>query len=454
MQKIVLILGFTLLVSVTGISQKLQISDNGKYIETEEGEAFFWLGDTAWELFHRLNLHEARLYLKNRADKGFTVIQAVLLSQLGGLTIPNSNGDLPLLNQNPEEPNGKYFDHVQDIVNIADSLGLYIGMLPTWGSYWSTVNSSDVIFTKENARLFGEYLGQRYRNSNVIWIMGGDENINNDNERKIIENMALGLKAGDDGMHLITYHPRGPGQSSTYYHNAEWLDFNMYQSSHAGHDHDNGLYAEHDLKLTPQKPTLDGEPRYELIPVSFYFSGANRLDLFKDDDARQAAYWSILAGACGHTYGHNSIWQMYTSDREPVIGAKVPWYNALDHAGSYQMGYLRKLFEARPFHKLVPDQSIILNGPMFGAGKIRAAVAGDSSFAIVYSPLGMPFTIDQNRIQAEKLKAIWFDPRYGISHPFTVGNTFAIQTYTPPSNGKGNDWILIIEADEMKFRLP
>ncbi|MEY4931572.1 MAG: hypothetical protein RI909_2296, partial [Bacteroidota bacterium] len=58
---------------------QLRVSKNQRFLETTDGKPFFWLGDTAWELFHRLSREEADLYLKNRADKGFTVIQAVAL---------------------------------------------------------------------------------------------------------------------------------------------------------------------------------------------------------------------------------------------------------------------------------------------------------------------------------------------------------------------------------------
>ena len=82
--------------------------------------------------------------------------------------------------------------------------------------------------------------------------------------------MAIGLREGDDGNHLITFHPRGPGLSSDYFHTTEWLDFNMYQSSHAGHDHDNGLYAEHDYSLEPGK-TYDwmGNPDMKTYRLGF-----------------------------------------------------------------------------------------------------------------------------------------------------------------------------------------
>jgi hypothetical protein len=266
--------------------------------------------------------------------------------------------------------------------------------------------------------------------------------------------MAYGLKDGDGGEHLITFHPRGPGLSSDYLHQAEWLDFNMYQSSHGAHDHDNGLYAEHDRVLAPAKPTLDGEPRYETIPVGFYFEGANRLDRFDDGDCRQAAYWSLLAGACGHTYGNNSVWQMFAPNREPILSASVPWCEALNHPGAFQMGLVRKLFESRPFQKLVPDQSIIKDGSMTGGGKIRAAVANDGSFAFIYSPRGEPFSIDKSRITGVRTNEIWFDPRYGIANTIHSPDTKGIQTYRPPTFGRGNDWILIIEDADLNFPLP
>jgi len=450
----VLFIFFTIMIIPPGFSQYLKVSENGRYLVKDDGSPFFYLGDTAWELFHRLSKEEADRYLQDRASKGFTVIQAVVLSQVGGLDVPNAEGDIPLNNHDPGDPNEDYFKHVDYIVEKAESLGLVIGMLPTWGSYWSSLNPEDVIFTPENAYTFGKFLGERYKNASLIWILGGDHNIHNDNEREIINSMAKGLEAGDKGKHLITFHPRGPGLSSDYFHTSEWLDFNMYQSSHAAHDHDNGLYAENDYMLELAKPTLDGEPRYENIQVGFYFGGFNRLDRFDDYDVRQAAYWSILAGACGHTYGHSSVWQMYDTGREPIIAAVMPWYVALDHPGAFQMQHVRTLFEARSFSKLIPKQSMIKNGPATGGGKIRASVADDGSFALVYSPRGESFSIDKSYIKARYIKEIWYDPRYGVSYLIHTGDTQGIQTYTPPTSGRGQDWILIIENAKLDMPMP
>jgi hypothetical protein len=191
---------------------------------------------------------------------------------------PNPYGHTPLADKDPARPNEPYFEHVDYIVNRAGSLGLVAGMLPTWGRWWK----GQGIFTPENARTFGRFLGERYKDKPIIWILGGDHNPDTARERAIIEEMARGIKEGDGGRHLMTFHPRGPGLSSDYFHKATWLDFNMYQSSHAARDHDTGLFADHDYRLEPAKPTLDGEPRYEAIPVGFYNAGADR-DLRFDD---------------------------------------------------------------------------------------------------------------------------------------------------------------------------
>src|SRR4030042_4970635 len=55
----------------------LKVSENKRFIVHQDGTPFFYLGDTAWELFHRLGREEAEKYLEIRRKQGFTVIQAV-----------------------------------------------------------------------------------------------------------------------------------------------------------------------------------------------------------------------------------------------------------------------------------------------------------------------------------------------------------------------------------------
>jgi Protein of unknown function (DUF4038)/Putative collagen-binding domain of a collagenase len=454
---------------------RLRVTPNHRYLEYENGKPFFYLGDTAWALFHNLNREDATLYLTNRADKGFSVIQATVLAAGNGWKTPNAYGDIAFIDNDVTRPNEAYFKHVDFIVDKAASLGLFIGMLPCWGNYWASPNA---VFTPQTALQYGRFLGARYKDKPIIWILGGDHSITDDDERAIVDALAAGLTEGDGGAHLKTFHPFGPGDSSYKLNGASWLDFNMYQSSHSSRDHDNGLYAEHDYALSPQKPTLDGENRYEQIPVGFHFRGMSGLVRFDDSDVRQSAYWSILAGACGHTYGDNNIWQMFEpkghADEAPVqdtggrnrlgdpwmglpgggLGANIPWQEAMNHPGAFQMGFVRRLFESLPFTKMIPDQKIILNGPLTGGAKVRAARSSDGSFAIIYSPFGEAFSIDKSIIKAARVKEIWYDPRYGIAYEFHQSDDNGIQTYTPPTSGRGYDWILLLEDAKAGYPLP
>ena len=198
---------------------------------------------------------------------------------------------------------------------------------------------------------------------------------------------------------------------------------------------------------------------------------------------RQAAYWSLLAGACGYTYGNNNIWQMFDPARvkagpqngkagragnarppwmgDPwlgaeggVLGANIPWYDALDHPGAFEMTYVRRLFESLPFTRLVPDPSMIVDGPKTGGAKIRAARSSDSSFAVVYSPAGEAFTVDKHVIKGRRLNEIWYDPRYGVSYLIHEADSWGFQRYTPVTSARGNDWILLLEDVAAGYALP
>jgi Protein of unknown function (DUF4038) len=137
-------------------------SSNGHHL-LRDGKDFFWLGDTGWELFHRLNREQADQYLKTRSRQGFTVIQAVILAEFDGLHTPNAYGDIPLLNDDPATPNENYFKHVDYIINKAAEDGLVIGLLPTWGDkVTKSWGVGPVIFTAENARIYGNWLGKRH----------------------------------------------------------------------------------------------------------------------------------------------------------------------------------------------------------------------------------------------------------------------------------------------------
>ena len=436
----------------------LKISDNHRFLVYSDNKPFFYLADTAWELFHRLNREEADRYLKNRADRGFTAIQAVAIAELDGHSVPNPYGQLPLIDLDPTRPNDEYFKHVDYIVDQANSLGLFIGFLPTWGRYWhDNIKDNKPIFTPQNAQSYAEFLGNRYKDKPIIWILGGDRSIDNDTHREIIRAMARGLKKGDGGSHLITLHPPGGAGSSKWFHNDDWLSFNMRQNGHVAEytaRYDTTLA---DYKFSPTKPVIDGEPLYEDHPVSF---NPKSFGHSISSDVRRPLYWDLFSGACGHTYGHHSVWQMWQPARPPINNPLMPWYDAINQPGAAQMQFGRWLIESRPFLTRIPDDSIIVTDrvptSVPGAGRYRFVATRDESgsYAFIYAPIARPFSVHMNTIKSPTANAWWFNPRNGQSKLIGEFPTTADRQFTPPDLGEMLDWVLVLDDATKNYPPP
>ena len=409
-----------------------------------------------------MNREEASRYLEDRQQKGFTVIQAVALAELEGLRDPNPYGHRPLLNDNPATPdvkdgsNNDYWDHVDFIVDQAESLGLVIGMLPTWGDKWNKKwGVGPVVFTKQNAAAYGKWLGARYRDKPVIWILGGDRPIESDSHREITRAMAAGLSQGDGGRHLMTFHPTGGRGSSEWFHEDDWLDFNMRQNGHVVPFRGDRTRADYDRQ--PTKPVIDGEPIYEDHPISF---NAKENGHSISADVRRPLYWDLFSGAFGHTYGHHSVWQMWAPGRQPVNGPLMPWYDAIQQPGAGQMQYGRRLIESRPFLQRIPDNSIIVPADVPtavpGAGQLRLVATRDEAgtYAMVYSPAGRAFRVRMDAVKAPKVKAWWYNPRNGKAT--AIGELPATETheFTPPDAGEYLDWILVLDDASKEYPPP
>lgn len=417
----------------------LKVSENRRFLVHADGTPFFWLGDTAWELFHRLTREETERYLENRRAKRFTVIQAVALAELDGLNAPNAYGQKPLVDNDPLKPNEEYWKHVDWVVKKAEEKGLYIGLLPTWGDKVTKMwGVGPEIFNVENTRAYGKWIATRYKDaSNLIWINGGDRPA--DKSAEIWRALAAGLREGDGGRHLITFHPPGGRTSSAWFHNDDWLALNMLQTGHSRNT-DSAARIDADYRREPTKPVLDGEPTYEDHPLSFNPKNGYATAL----DVRKYLYWDLFAGACGHTYGCHNIWQMWTPDRKPISWAHTPWTESLDLPAAGQLRHARALLESRPYLSRIPDQSMVVSGD-----RVRAT-RGDG-YALVYFPYGKPATLALGKVSGEKLNAWWMDPRDGTHLPIgEIANTGS-REFVPPSSDL--DWVLVLDDASRKFAL-
>jgi len=435
----------------------LKVSDNKRFLVHQDGTPFFYLGDTAWELFHRLNREEADRYLENRAAKGYTVIQAVALAELDGLHTPNPYGHKPLIDDDPNKPDVKegpdndYWDHVDYVVRKAESLGMYIGLLPAWGDKWNKKwGTGPVIFAPGNAEVYGQWIGRRYKDApNIIWILGGDRPIEDDTQKEIIRAMARGLAKGDGDRHLMTLHPTGGRTSSEWFHEDAWLDFNMHQTGHR----DRGSWdsIQKDYEKPPVKPVVDGEPLYEDHPINF---DPMKFGFSADWHVRRLAYWHLFAGACGHTYGCHNIWQMYAPGRNPISWAHRYWYESLDLWGASDMTHVKNLMLSRPYLTRIPDQSVVVSEIGDGDAHVQATRDTEGSYAFVYTPLGQPVTVNLETLAGEKVKAWWYDPRHGTAQEIGTFDKKGAVEFKPPIHGKGNDWVLVLDEASKGFPAP
>ncbi|MBI4977161.1 MAG: glycoside hydrolase family 140 protein [Spirochaetes bacterium] len=422
----------------------LKVHHTQRYLSID-GKPFYWLGDTAWHLFHRLTFDEAVRYLNDRAAKGFTVIQAVILCEYDGFK-PNVNGDVIFDAMDVSKPNSAYFKHIDRVMDAAAKLGLYMALIPVWGDkvgtgFWG--EGPTHFINEQNARDYGKFIGARYRDYPVIWMNGGDRPA--DGNEHIWNALAEGLKEGDKDTHLMTYHPCGGRSSSEWFHNTDWLDFNMLQTAHQIHANTYTPIAV-DYSRTPAKPCIVGECGYEDHPSA---GGEIYID---DYYVRMGAYWSVFSGAFGNTYGCHDIWQFYDPKRyKPINRVRTPWYDALDFPGASQMAHLKSLMLSHPFFERIPDQSIIGdNQKASGLPHVRATRDGtkgksDASYIMAYFAAPASVGIRTNVIASKKIRCRWYDPRNGTYRDAGVIDNSGEPMFSPPSTWRETDWVLVLD---------
>ncbi|TKC10119.1 DUF4038 domain-containing protein [Pedobacter polaris] len=436
--------------------KSLQISENGRYLMTGDGKPFFWIGDTGWLLFSRLTREEAVQYLDDRKQKGFNVIQVMLLHDVPSRnvyldsSVVRADVAKPAIiegNNYKDSIQYDYWDHVDYIIDEAGKRGIYMALVPVWGT-----NVKEKKVKQVQAGTYAKFLANRYKNKwNIVWLNGGD--IKGSEQMQVWKTIGETLNANDPN-HLITFHPRGRTASSDWFHKSDWMDFNMIQSGHRRYEQDtskneknhygqdNWKYIDVDYKLKPIKPTIDGEPSYEDIPQGLHNTKEPR---WTASDVRRYGYWSVFAGAFGYTYGHNSIMQFYKkTDPKPAYGPHDEWFVAMNSLGAKQMIHLKNLMLSRSYFDRVPDQSLIAgtNGERYE----RVIATRGAAYVMAYTYTGKDFSLNMGRIDGTKVKALWYDPRTGKSTAIGEVENKGIQNFNPPGEPKdGNDWVLILD---------
>jgi hypothetical protein len=435
----------------------LQVSENHRYLQHRDGTPFYYQGETAWLMPERLNRDEVAYYLGRCHEAEYNVVQVQVINGVPAMNVYGQSShpagyDFSSVARGASTTYG-YWDHMDYIVQTAEQQGIYVGMVCIWGGL---VKGGRM--TEEEARLYGRFLAERYKDApNIIWIIGGD--LRGDIKTEVWDALAETIRQYDPN-HLMTYHPFGRTCSATWFNDRDWLDFNMCQSGHRRYgqrkgdgdtssteetEEDNWRYIEASLALTPLKPVLDGEPSYEGIPQGLHDVTQPR---WKAADCRRYAYWAVFAGACGHTYGSNSIMQFYRPGLPAAYGATQPWYEALDNDGFQQMRYLHRLMLLFPYFDRVPDQSVIVgtNGERYD----RIVATRGHDYILIYDYTGRPFKADLTRISGAKKRCWWYSPTDGT---WKLLGTYASEVVEFKPRNRGHDCVLVV-VDEAAGYVP
>ena len=249
--------------------------------------------------------------------------------------------------------------------------------------------------------------------------------------------------------------------SSEWFHNDPWLDFNSAQDR----PKDQTIAIKLDYGLNPTKPTWLFEGRYE--------NYVRKNEIYKDWQIRFQSYQTVFAGGFGITYGNMNIFDFNkraSNLDEPGGTDKVgKWENSLDDPGTIDMQHLLKLMTSLSndqFLDRIPDQSLIDGdeGGMEGAegaisNRLQATRGRKGDYAMIYSASGRNIRLKMDRLTAPLMNAFWFNPRTGQwrieDRDFTNRRPFVknipsgpgapIRECDPPdSAGTGNDWVLVL----------
>jgi len=419
----------------TTVHFPLKISADKRYLIDQQDKPFLYVSDSGWRLFAGLTETEAREYLQKRKSQGFTVIHVMLTSTPGD---KNRQGQEPFDSFDFLKTNEPYFRHIDRIVTIADSMNMLLAIAPLWygccNNGWGSHPQKYMQRNgKDKAYLFGQFVGNRYKKfNNIMWIIGGDNDPFDNLEE--VRQLARGLKQAAP-KHLLTYHAASTHSSTDVWPaNESWLDVSMVYTYFRGFgkawnkvqpDVYEAGYSEY--RKTPVRPFILGESTYEGE------HGQSGSDL----QVRKQAYWTMLSGGCGYSYG-SPFWQV--NDK---------WRTYLDLPGANSVKYLNELFQTFDWTTLVPDladEFILKGNEKFATNDYAtASLTRDGKMAVIYVPSARSLTVNTAMLNGKLLIPTWYNPRTGEKRgagQYPVGYKMLFES---PDK---NDWVLVLKIDE------
>jgi len=417
----------------------------------EDGEDFFWFGDTWWmALSDRLPLEGFEVLLEDRKAKGFSVIQLVagLFPDMDSFDERGKNEGGFAWEADYERINPEFFKYVDIKIEKIVDAGIVPFIFGAWGYYLLKMG-------KEKMQHHWRYLIARYSAYPVLWSVAGEVSMpwylsqSRENEHEQLENgwdeIAKYIKKVDPYKRLLSAHPVEYSYKETK--DSSIFDFEMLQAGHSDKESVKraSLMIQESKALYPQKPVVMDEISYEGI-----------LKKNKEDIQRMAFWISFICGADGFSYGANGIWQINRKNKafgKSPSGdnwGETPWQDAMHLNGGKQIANSIAFLKRLPYQKFVYDTffDISLKTPFCAHDK--------KEMKIIYS-------IEKNylyRLWRVRLDELLSDRKYFLYHYDPIED-FLELLFVVSTDAQGiiklprirfdKDWILLVSLKEISL---
>ena len=361
----------------------------GRYFVYNDGTPCLWISDTWWDWTNRrIKWESMKELVDTRSEQGFNIGQLFFAGNGWG-------GESSLLDKTWQNPDIAQIQKVEKMIAYANSKGITVWIHPWW-------SRKDIVKTigAENMRRWWRYVIHRLHAYNVIWVLAGEYNMDNNGGFPLQFWNDLGelIKKEDPYDRIVGAHPTPPTWGSgmeapqwstaTVLHDQKWLDYNQ---SQPGHHPWTNEYTPEIIKTAydkqPAKPIVVTEPWYEFIednPTAM--------------EVRFGAWSAIMSGAAGHTYGGGHVWLAYLPEK---AGGGGQWpvdrtfdKNTMLYPGALSMSFMSKYLNSFKWWELAPHPELVIQNPS------RYCIANPGKEYLVYLRYGGNFKLDLSAFSA------------------------------------------------------
>jgi len=439
---------------VNSAAYPLKVSANRRYLVDQNDMPFLIAGDVPQPLVTMVSTADAANYFDDRQAHGFNAMWIDVLvagpyypdSRIDGGTydgiFPFSgylSGGKDTPHYDLTKPNEAYFTRVDEMLTLAANHGMVVFLDPIETGQWvPTLRTNG----PAAARVYGQYLGNRYKRfDNIIWLNGNDFNTwKNPVDDAALRAVAEGIKSSDP-RHLQTIELNV--ETSSSYDDPTWVPIVSLNGTYTY----SPTYFQmwHSYNQTPIAPTYLLEAHYDLADFG------KPWDYGTPPVLRRQAYWAMLSGGKGQLYGNGYTCYFMSG-----------WKFHIDTVGVTQFMIWHAFFSSLAWQDLVPDQDhTVVTAGLGTLGDLQtrvsksdfctAAKTPDGSLVVAYMPTARAITVNMASLKAPA-SAKWFDPTNG-TYTTIPGGPFAntgSRQFTPPgsSHDGETDWVLLLVASK------